>query len=297
MIANPVERVPSLSREKAHVLPHRLGRVRPPAFVVLLALALPLPAFASEPSVVVLDWTGGAFLVGGPTAVDGVNAAAFNVTVDACHRDLRVDLQYAPSETGADAPGVGEAALLHTFRAQLLANGSVARTVTITQPGYGFVLGPAPAGAYQLRLQLTQGANVSWSLRLRGWEMSAEPACLPRVVLGEVEQNPPGVDAGAEWVELWNQESVDVDVSGWSVGGTHGTASDLALPAGTVVPAGGRLVVTFPTQALDNVDEVVELRVFGLVRDASPLLQDAANDSRTWQRGDPWVFATGTPGS
>ena len=287
---------PSLFRESLHDHPSAWVRVRPPALLFLL-LALPLLASASGPSVVVLDWQEGRFVVSGPVPLEGANAARFGVAVDACHRDLRLDLLYDPEETAVSQEGLGEFALLHTFRVELVSNGTVVRSLQVQRSGYGHPMGIVAPGEYELRLRLTQGENVSWSLRLRGWNIPDEPACFPRVLISEVEANPPGVDAGAEWVELWNQEDVQVDVSGWSLHGTHGTPSERMLPSGTVLAPGARLVVTFPQQGIDNVDEVVELRILSVVRDRTPALTDEENDARTWHRGEPWAFAAGTLGS
>lgn len=270
------------------------GRVRG---AWLLLLALPLPALAGgEPVVEVVPWTEGEFVAGALVAAAPVNAATFPFTLDGCHRSLLVDLLYDPAETGAAVPGVGEAALLHTFRLELMRGSAVIATREVRSPAYGHALGVAPAGDATLRVVLTQGAAVSWQLRVRAWELPMEPACFPRVVLSEVEQNPDGPDAGAEWVELWNLDAEDADVSGWTITGTHGERVESTIPDGTLVPAGGRVVVLLPVQTLDNVDEVVELRSLGILLDASPVLRDEADDARSWHRGEPWSFAASSPG-
>lgn len=58
------------------------------------------------------------------------------------------------------------------------------------------------------------------------------------VTVNEVTYNPPGSQDG-EWIELHNQMSVNVDVSGWSLA----NGIDFTFANGTVVPAGGYLVV------------------------------------------------------
>jgi hypothetical protein len=50
----------------------------------------------------------------------------------------------------------------------------------------------------------------------------------------------PGADAPAvEWLELHNQLAYDLDLSGWSLRG----GVDFSIPAGTILPAGGYLVI------------------------------------------------------
>lgn len=267
--------------------------MRPPALVLVVLLAA-LPATASEPSVVLLDWQAGSFAAGSTLAVEGVNSASFPFAVDACHRQLRVDLLYDPAETAVALPGVGEVALLHTFRVEVRAGAALVASRVILQPGYGHALGVPPAGDYEARLVLTQGAAVDWDFRVRGWEVPGEPACLPDVVVSEVEANPRGSDGGREWVELWNRGATDADVSGWTVSGTQG---EVVLPDGTLLSPGARLVVAFPQESLGNADAVVVLSALSVVRDATPPLSDASNDSWTWQRGEPWTFAEGTPGA
>ncbi len=68
------------------------------------------------------------------------------------------------------------------------------------------------------------------------------------VVFNELMYNALGDDAGQEWIELHNQMSVDVDVSGWRLDG--GVQYD--FPEGTVVPGRGYLVVAADPAALKN---------------------------------------------
>jgi hypothetical protein len=59
------------------------------------------------------------------------------------------------------------------------------------------------------------------------------------VVFNEIMYHPPTNEAAMEWVELYNQMAVDVDLSGWSLSG--GISYDFA--EGTVLPGGGYLIV------------------------------------------------------
>lgn len=65
------------------------------------------------------------------------------------------------------------------------------------------------------------------------------------VMINEVMYHPgvgvePGVDAGPEWVEVYNAMSIRVDVSGWSLRGGVG----YVFPEGTVMEPGGYVVVS-----------------------------------------------------
>ena len=59
------------------------------------------------------------------------------------------------------------------------------------------------------------------------------------VVFNEIMYNPPGDDESSEWVELHNQQGVDMDISNWALEG----GVDFTFPEGTIVSGGGYLVV------------------------------------------------------
>ena len=47
----------------------------------------------------------------------------------------------------------------------------------------------------------------------------------PKIYINEVELNPPGNDNSLtvkEWIELYNPNDFDVDLSGWTISTTHG---------------------------------------------------------------------------
>ena len=59
------------------------------------------------------------------------------------------------------------------------------------------------------------------------------------VVFNEVMYNPAGPEESLEWVELYNQTAIDMDISGWSIRG----GIDYDFVEGTIVPGRGYLVV------------------------------------------------------
>ena len=120
------------------------------------------------------------------------------------------------------------------------------------------------------------------------------------VVINEVEANPSGLDAGNEWVELFNPLSEAVDIGRWEIVTTHDRTESFTFASGTTIPAGRYLVIQFPSQFIDNEDELLILRNdLGNEVDRTPVLDDSQNDNRTWQRkvegldhdqDDDWVF-------
>lgn len=103
-----------------------------------------------------------------------------------------------------------------------------------------------------------------------GWLREAIPTPAS-VTFTELMVHP--AEGGAEWVELFNPMALDVDLSGWSLAG--GLAH--AFPAGTVLAAGGYLVVT-PEGELDDAGERLELR-----NNAGRLI-----DTVRYGADDPW---------
>ena len=68
------------------------------------------------------------------------------------------------------------------------------------------------------------------------------------VVFNEIMYNPLGDDAKTEWVELHNQMSVDIDLSGWRIAGGIG----YDFPKGTVLESGDYLVVASDTLTVEQ---------------------------------------------
>ncbi len=69
------------------------------------------------------------------------------------------------------------------------------------------------------------------------------------VVINEIMYNPTGDnDAQTEWIELYNQLRVDMDISEWQLSG----AVDYTFPDGTVVPGRGHLVIASDPPTLSD---------------------------------------------
>lgn len=77
-------------------------------------------------------------------------------------------------------------------------------------------------------------------------EDSADCSLIDWVKINEFLADPAGDDVGNEWVELHNSSGTDADVSGWIFrwdSSDFGTASDFEIPSGTMIAAGGFLVL------------------------------------------------------
>lgn len=66
------------------------------------------------------------------------------------------------------------------------------------------------------------------------------------VVFNELHYHPASNEASQEWVELYNQNSVDVDLSAWRLSG----GVDYVFPSGTTIKAGGYLLVAATPSSL-----------------------------------------------
>src|SRR5437764_3833711 len=67
------------------------------------------------------------------------------------------------------------------------------------------------------------------------------------VVFNEIMYHPATNEPALEWVELYNQNAVDVDMSGWRLAG----AIHYDFPNGTVIRAGRYLVVAISPATLN----------------------------------------------
>ncbi len=117
------------------------------------------------------------------------------------------------------------------------------------------------------------------------------------IVISEVNyHSDPSLDAG-DWIELHNTADVDVDVSDY-VFRTHIFYNKFAIPTGTMIPAGGFLVLAQDTAQFyaqhPGVDNVVGPFLFTLENDGdSIILQNAVAETITaFAFGDdrPWPY-------
>ena len=127
-------------------------------------------------------------------------------------------------------------------------------------------------------------------------------AAATHVVINEFDNDPPGDTAilKDEWVELFNPISQAINVSGWQLVTMHGQPVTVTIPAGSVIPAQGYLLIQPGRQWLDDTWEIVVLKdTGGNEIDRTLNATDPHNDERpgqleqSWQRfpnGQDWAL-------
>ena len=87
----------------------------------------------------------------------------------------------------------------------------------------------------------------SRSTSLRSESLEQRIVLASTIVFNEIMFNPAGSDQTSEWIELYNQNAVDMDVSGWRIDG--GVRFD--FPPDSIIPAGGYAVIAADPEAAE----------------------------------------------
>jgi hypothetical protein len=67
------------------------------------------------------------------------------------------------------------------------------------------------------------------------------------VSINEILPSPKGSDETEEWIEIFNQNDFEVDLSGWKISDTLGKTTTYIFPVGTKISAKGFLILNRPT--------------------------------------------------
>lgn len=67
------------------------------------------------------------------------------------------------------------------------------------------------------------------------------------IVINEILPSPEGPDETEEWIEIFNQNNFEVDLSGWQIADTVGRTTTYIFPVGTKISPQGFLVLWRPT--------------------------------------------------
>jgi hypothetical protein len=98
-----------------------------------------------------------------------------------------------------------------------------------------------------------------------------------KVVFSEVFYDTPGTDSVEEWIELYNNSLVTVDLSGWKITDNNGSGSTYTIPLGYTIAPG-----TYFTIAVDSTGFTV---LYGYAADLYGYIPGLNND------GDALILA------
>ncbi len=104
------------------------------------------------------------------------------------------------------------------------------------------------------------------------------------LTIWQVENNPPGIDSGNEWLTLINLGESDT-FNGYGIKTTHGRIASYPVPSITLNTCEYHKM-TLPRQAIDNENDTVKLRKHGTTIYETPIIKDTRNDDRFWTNPD-----------
>ncbi|MBU0894456.1 MAG: lamin tail domain-containing protein [Nanoarchaeota archaeon] len=118
--------------------------------------------------------------------------------------------------------------------------------------------------------------------------------------INEIELNPLEGKEGIEWVELYNEGSENVDISGWEIyDGLVSEKKRFTIADGTIINSENYYIIEFDNPILNNGGDYVI--VYDSSRnkiDQTETRKETSSGSETWQYCDSgWVFSKATKNS
>lgn len=121
------------------------------------------------------------------------------------------------------------------------------------------------------------------------------------IKINEIEMNPEDGRDGKEWIELYNDENEDIDLSGWEV--WEGIVNKLVnpkriltIPDETTLQTGEYFIIEFSNKLNNDGDYVLLKDSSGNEIDETGILKETSSSAKTWQLCDPWEFLEATKG-
>ncbi len=116
--------------------------------------------------------------------------------------------------------------------------------------------------------------------------------------INEVEMNPPEGKYGNEWIELYNDEDNDVNVSGWEVyDGLVSPRNISTFQENTIMISKEYYIIEISSPKLNNGGDFVTLyNSLGEKIDETKTLKDSLQDDKTHQLCETWEFIESTKG-
>lgn len=121
-----------------------------------------------------------------------------------------------------------------------------------------------------------------------------------KVVFSEVFYDTPGTDSVEEWIELYNNSSQTVDISGWKITDNNGSGATYTIPQGKSIPAGGYYTIAANSTGFYNLYSY-NANLYGSIPSLNNtgdalILKDASNnvkDTVAWEGGASAGVPTG----
>jgi len=116
--------------------------------------------------------------------------------------------------------------------------------------------------------------------------------------INEVEMNPINGGEGKEWIELYNDESEDINISGWEIwDGLKTSTKRYTIPNENIIKKEGFYVIELTNAILNNGgDFVILYDEEGEEIDRTETMKDSEWSVETWQLCDSWEFSEATKG-
>ena len=120
------------------------------------------------------------------------------------------------------------------------------------------------------------------------------------VVINEILPSPEGADETEEWIEIYNQNATEVDLSGWKIYDTEGSSKTYIFPAGSKIQGNDYLVLKRPISKIVLNNSKDGLKIENPGREISDQISyTKAPTNQSYNRlGSVWAWSkTLTPGS
>ncbi|MFC1552977.1 lamin tail domain-containing protein, partial [Candidatus Latescibacterota bacterium] len=160
----------------------------------------------------------------------------------------------------------------------------------IPKPGYAFAgwTGDQESDSAVVNVTLSEAASMTASF-------VESSAAQNSIVINEINYNSSALFEAGEWVELYNAYDSPMDVSGWTFKDS-GNVNSFDIPGGSVIPAGGYLVLSSNLakfrELYTQTDNVVGDMGFGLNNAGEYICLfntlGEIVDSLTYGDNDPW---------
>ncbi len=118
---------------------------------------------------------------------------------------------------------------------------------------------PSPSPIFSENIQTKNQGQFSF---LPPTPQPSPPSFFPKnIIFNEILPSPSGPDSENEWIEIFNPNNFDVDLTGWKIKDNEGKTTEFILPQGTKIPARGFLVLKRPETkiTLNNSGDRLEL--------------------------------------